>query len=142
MRRKVAVSACLLGRKCRYDGSDRYDRELAGYLEGCEVIPFCPEENVLGTPRETIDIVGGKVVGSKSGRDYTRAILEEARKFIDQNPKIDEVYSKSKSPSCALCSARIYDSDGRLLNQEGTGVFLKELKKAYKDAKFEERSPK
>ncbi len=139
MSKKVAVSACLLGRKCRYDGSDRFDEELQAKLQGCEVIPFCPEEAVLGTPRETIDIVDGKVIGNQSEHDYTEAIVKEAKKFIAKHPRIDVVYSKSKSPSCALCSARVFNRSGELVTQEGMGVFLKELRKAYKDAIFEER---
>ncbi|MRI59236.1 MAG: hypothetical protein C6H99_07010 [Epsilonproteobacteria bacterium] len=140
--KRVAVSACLLGKKCRYDGSDRYDRELETLLEGCEVIPFCPEEEILGTPRETIDIVEDRVVGSQSGHDYTDQIVAQAKEFVKSHPRIDQIYSKSKSPSCALCSARIYDKEGRLLADDAEGIFIKELKKAYKKAKFEERSPK
>jgi len=138
-KRRVAVSACLLGRKCRYDGGDRLDRELVSQLEGCEVIPFCPEEAILGAPRETIDLVDGRAIGNRSGRDYSRAIEEEAHRFIRENPEIDEIYLKSKSPSCGLASARLYDGDKRLLSQEGTGLFAKVLKKWYKSAKIEER---
>ncbi len=139
MPKKVAVSACLLGRNCRYDGKNKVDEELVKELEGCEIIPFCPEEAILGVPRETIDLVNGRAIGNESGKDYTEAIKKEAQLFCMQNPHIDEIYFKSKSPSCALATARLYDEDKRLLSSSATGVFATELKKWYKNAKIKER---
>ena len=49
---KVLVSACLLGRNCKYNGGNNYDEKVAAFLEGKEVIPVCPEELAgLGVPR-------------------------------------------------------------------------------------------
>jgi len=50
----VLVSACLIGRYCRYDGRTNRDsvleRELAA--AGERAVPFCPEEEGgLATPR-------------------------------------------------------------------------------------------
>ena len=126
--KKVAVSACLLGRNCRYDGSHRLDSELIENLADKEVIPFCPEEAILGTPRETIDIVEGRAVGNESGRDYTEAIEKQAEEFARLYPDIEELYCKAKSPSCALCSARVYDAKGNLISHQGMGIFTKRLK--------------
>ena len=50
---KIAVSACLLGENCKYNGGNNYSEEVSGFVKGHEVIPVCPE--VLGglpTPRE------------------------------------------------------------------------------------------
>ena len=50
---KIAVSACLLGENCKYNGRNNYSEKVKNYIEGHEVIPICPE--VLGglsTPRE------------------------------------------------------------------------------------------
>ena len=125
--KKVAVSACLLGRNCRYDATNRLDSELMGSLADKEVIPFCPEEAILGIPRETIDIVDGRAIGNESGRDYTEAIEKQAEEFARLHPDIEEVYCKAKSPSCALCSARVYDAKRNLRSHEGMGVFIKKL---------------
>jgi uncharacterized protein YbbK (DUF523 family) len=135
----VAVSACLLGKNCRYDAKNKLDEELVEQLRGCEVIPFCPEEAILGTPRETIDLVEGRAVGNESGTDYTQALKKEAHIFCLQHPHLDEIYFKSKSPSCGLHSARVYDRQGNLLADNATGVFASELKKWYKNAKTKER---
>jgi uncharacterized protein YbbK (DUF523 family) len=53
-RAPVLVSACLLGRRCRYDGDANTDRVLEAQLAagGLRAVPFCPEElGGLGTPR-------------------------------------------------------------------------------------------
>ena len=55
----VLVSACLLGRECRYDGGSNRDRTLERELEaqGLRAVAFCPEEHGgLGTPRPPASI--------------------------------------------------------------------------------------
>ena len=53
MGKRVAISACLMGKRCRYDASDNRDSKLLGKLESYELIPFCPEDFCFGTPRPT-----------------------------------------------------------------------------------------
>jgi uncharacterized protein YbbK (DUF523 family) len=137
--KKVAVSACLLGRRCRYDGGHKRDDELLSELADCEVIPFCPEEAILGAPRETIDLVRGRAIGNESGRDYTQMIRSQAEALAKAHPDLDALYLKAKSPSCALCSARNYDENRNLLSDKESGIFAKELKKWYKIDILKER---
>ena len=134
--KKVAVSACLLGHKCRYDGGDKKDESLQ--LEGYEVIPFCPEDAILGTPRETIDIVEGRAIGNESGVDYTQKIEAYAKEFIKTHPDISSFIVKSKSPSCALLSARYYDRAKRL-QKRGEGIFTKTIQQLLKDINIIEK---
>ena len=55
---KIAVSACLLGQKIRFDGGHKHDHfitdELGTYAE---FIPFCPEHLAFGTPRPSIRLL-------------------------------------------------------------------------------------
>ena len=139
MSKRVLVSACLLGRNCRYDGGNKIDWQLLEKLEGCEIVAFCPEESVLGVPRETIDIVEGKAIGNESGKEYTQQLQEQAKRIKKHFKSFDAIYLKSKSPSCALQSARVYDNKRCFLGSNGIGVVAKELKRLYKDAKFFER---
>ncbi|SMC08347.1 DUF523 domain-containing protein [Nitratiruptor tergarcus] len=136
---KIAMSACLAGVNCRYNGKNKKNTELLEKHKEDEIILFCPEDAVLGTPRETIDIVEGRAIGNETQQDYTEAIEEQAQKFIAQYPNIDTIYCKSKSPSCALCSAKIFDKNKNLLQSTGTGIFIQELQKHYKNAKFIEK---
>jgi len=139
----IAISACLLGLNCRYDGKNKRDDNLLREIDCLRVIPFCPEVNILGSPREMIDLfkIDGKIVaiGSMSQRDYSDLIEREAKRFIKFNPKIDTFYMKAKSPSCALYSARVYDKDYNLIDNKSVGLFAKFLKIWYKEAKFIER---
>src|SRR5687768_5194565 len=79
----VLVSACLLGRACRYDGRHNRDQALERELEarGQIAMPFCPEEHGgLGTPRPAAWIEAESAaevlderdrVVTKDGRDVT-----------------------------------------------------------------------
>ncbi|BCD68644.1 DUF523 domain-containing protein [Nitratiruptor sp. YY09-18] len=139
MSKKVLVSACLLGQNCRYNGGNKFDFDLIEKLKDAHIIAFCPEENILGTPRETIDIIESRAIGNESGKDYTKQLQEQARSLQKKASSFDAIYLKSKSPSCALCSARVYDKDKNLVTDKGEGIFAKELKKLYPKTKFYER---
>ena len=68
---RVLVSACLLGRECRYDGRHNRDGELERELaaRGLEAVPFCPEEaGGLGTPRAAAWIEQGGAAAVLDGR--------------------------------------------------------------------------
>ncbi len=39
----VAVSACLLGIRCRYDGGSCYDRRVVDFVRDKIIVPVCPE---------------------------------------------------------------------------------------------------
>ena len=58
-RPRVGISACLLGDKVRYDGSDKRDAYLVEVLgQQVEWVRVCPEvEAGMGTPRETLHLV-------------------------------------------------------------------------------------
>ena len=41
--KKIIVSACLLGRNCKYSGGNNRNEAVISYVKGREVIPVCPE---------------------------------------------------------------------------------------------------
>lgn len=49
---KIAVSACLLGHCCKYNGGHNRNQAVLDFLEGCaeEALPVCPE-TAGGLPR-------------------------------------------------------------------------------------------
>ena len=61
MSKKAIVSACLLGEYCRYDGKTKKDNTVVQALKDYEIIPFCPEAPLFGTPRERINVMNQKV---------------------------------------------------------------------------------
>lgn len=131
--KKVAISACLLGEKCRYDASDNRNEALLTLLEGAELIPFCPEDHVFGTPRPTMDLIetkeGHKAISNENGEDLSSPVTQYAQHFFDMHPKIDLFIGKDRSPSCGVCSARVYDEDKNLLSSAEAGLMAKEAKK-------------
>lgn len=107
--KRVVVSACLLGRNCRYDGGNRREEGLAEALEGAgaEIVAVCPEmEAGLGVPRPPMDLVetaeGARVV-RVDGTDCTAALEAGVARIVARLKAGDAAtafFLKSKSPSC------------------------------------------
>ena len=121
--KKLMVSACLLGHRCKYNGGDNYSAALAEYLEGREVVPVCPElAGGLSVPRRPCELVGGVVMNDRGEildgefRAGAAACLQRAL-----TERVDLAILQSRSPSCGV--KQIYDGtfSGRLI--EGSGVF-------------------
>jgi uncharacterized protein YbbK (DUF523 family) len=128
--KKVAISACLTGEKCRYDATDNRDVRLLGKLEGYELIPFCPEAYAFGSPRPTMDLIateqGIKAISNLTGADLSPPVQAYAKAFFEEHPDIDLFIGKDRSPSCGVCSARVYDPERRLLESRGRGLMAQE----------------
>ena len=134
LKKKVIISACLLGEMCRYDGKTKQDDELLKKFNRCEIIPFCPEAPVFGTPRERINVVeidsSKKIFTDKTLKDVTKLLEEEINSFIDKNQDIDMIVLKSKSPSCGIGTTPIYDKDKNTIRY-GDGIAASIFKNRY-----------
>src|SRR5512138_2640679 len=92
---RIGVSACLLGRKVRYDGQHKRDAFLVEVLDPfVEWVPVCPElELGLGVPREPVRLVGDpaapRLVAERSGRDLTGAMRTLAEARVAELEKLD-----------------------------------------------------
>jgi uncharacterized protein YbbK (DUF523 family) len=106
------VSACLAGKKVRYDGSSKTIGAVAEQFERCDAIAVCPERLAgLGVPRPQHEIVGGdgadvldgraRVMDNK-GNDRTAEFIKGAEETlrIANEWGIKEVIFAGKSPSC------------------------------------------
>lgn len=127
---KILVSACLLGRNCKYNGGNNYHVDLVRFLADKEVIPVCPEELAgLGTPRIPIEICNGVVVN----RDgilvdaQIRTAVETILAQIRDEP-IAYAVLKSRSPTCGV--RQIYDGTFQSVLIDGMGVLAKALSDA------------
>lgn len=105
----ILVSACLLGEKCKYSGSDNYSPAVVEYVKGREYLACCPE--LLGgltVPRSPCERAGDRVL-SKEGEDVTAAFLRGAVACADlcRQHHISLAILKEGSPSCG--TRRIYD---------------------------------
>ena len=127
---KVMVSACLLGRDCKYNGGNNYSPALAEYLKDKTVVEVCPE--VLAgfpIPRPRIERVNGRVF-NEYGKDVHEACLAGVGKAVDlaRKEKVDLVILQSRSPSCGV--NEIYDGTFSGVRISGQGLFAEELVKA------------
>jgi uncharacterized protein YbbK (DUF523 family) len=135
-KKKVIISACLLGDLCRYDGKIKKSQRVVEAFEGWEVIPFCPEAPLFGTPRERISVVKiaseYKIISDESNQDHTQLLQDEIAHFIAQNPTVDAIVLKSKSPSCGLGTTPILDIHKQKIAL-GDGIAAKMFQKFYKN---------
>ena len=125
---KIAVSACLLGENCKYNGGNNYNEKLAEFLEGHDVVSVCPE--VLGglpIPRMSSEIVDG-VVRHKDGTSVDEKFRKGAKESlrIVKEMGAELVILQSRSPSCGV--GIIYDGTFSKTLIPGDGVFVKLLK--------------
>ena len=134
------ISACLLGIKCTWDGTDKYKNERAiELLKNETLIPVCPEQlGGLPTPRVTQEIQGGagedvlsgkcRVV-NKNGEDVTAEFVRGAEETlrIARLFKASQFIGKSRSPSCGC--GEIYDGTFSRTLLDGDGITTALLKR-------------
>ena len=125
---RVLVSACLLGKNCKYNGGNNLDERVIAFLKDKEVIAVCPEES-LGVPRIPMEIVDG-VLLNKEGVNIDSQVRENIEKIMQQlkqNP-VDLGILKSRSPTCGV--KQVYDGSftGKLI--DGAGVLTQALQAA------------
>lgn len=127
----IAVSACLAGKRCRYDGRSNSVCEIVELVNSGKAICVCPE--LLGgmsTPRlpceldgSAADVLDGRArVVDSVGGDMTAfyvAGAEETLRICRENG-ITEVVLKARSPSCG-CGC-VYDGTFSSRLTDGNGV--------------------
>ncbi len=123
---KILVSACLLGKNCKYNGGNNRDEKVIAFLRGHEIVPICPEE-VLGVPRVPMEIVDGVLV-NREGVSVDAPMRRAVARIVAENADADMAVLKSRSPTCGV--RQVYDGtfSGRLV--EGMGVLARALHEA------------
>ena len=127
---KILVSACLLGRNCKYNGGNNFDPKVAAFVEGREVIPVCPEELAgLGIPRVPMEIVNGVLInreGQNIDAQVRKAVAEILARIAGE--EIECAILKSRSPTCGV--KEVYDGTFSGTRITGMGVLAQALKEA------------
>lgn len=132
--KKILVSACLMGQKVRYNGSDLCieSQTFSDLLNEVEVIPFCPEiSGGLPVPRPPAEISdgnshhvlnGSSQVITNDGSDVTEAFLKGARLALDSclQQGISYALLTESSPSCG--SNNIYNGKFEQVKIPGKGI--------------------
>jgi uncharacterized protein YbbK (DUF523 family) len=133
---KILVSSCLIGKKCAYDGKDRFSTRVKDLSERAGYIDVCPEaEGGLGCPRERNEIAGGNGndvlsgagrVLSENGTDNTAAFVRGAEAVLKKAREsgVQAAILKSKSPSCGKYKLHSGKFDGALIDGPGVTAAL------------------
>ncbi|MGR4069756.1 DUF523 domain-containing protein [Billgrantia sp. C5P2] len=131
---KILVSACLLGKRVRYDGGAKMlsSEILSQWQAEGRVVPVCPEVDAgLPTPRAPAEIIAGDgsdvLAGSARvvdhhGKNLTEAFLKGASLALQlcRRHGIKVAVLTEHSPSCG--SSHIYDGSFSGTKRPGAGV--------------------
>lgn len=125
---KILVSACLLGRNCKYNGGNNFDPKVDEFVRAREVLAVCPEK-VLGMPRIPMEIVDGVLI-NREGESVDAIVRGQVEKILERikDEEIECCILKSRSPTCGV--RQVYDGtfSGKLV--DGMGVLAKALQNA------------
>ena len=120
---KYAVSACLMGINCKYDGGNNEHIKLQEFLKDKEYILICPEvAGGMSVPRIPCEIKNG-VVLNRHGEDMSEYFRLGAQKELQKlkKHKIDVVILQPRSPSCGI--GQIYDGSFTKTLTQKNGIF-------------------
>jgi uncharacterized protein YbbK (DUF523 family) len=136
---EYAISACLVGVRCRWDGRAKPDKKALSIFKRGRCILICPEVSAgLPTPRPACEIIGGDGSGVLAGRarvisrrrkDFTKFFVKGAQlTYLElKEYGVRKVILKSGSPSCGV--NRIYSGKFDGQKKKGSGVFVSLLAK-------------
>ncbi len=127
---KILVSACLLGRNCKYNGGNNYDENVVQFLQDKQIIPVCPEVLAgLGVPRTPIEIVNG-ILLDRDGNSVDAALRRAVQQILEQvsGEAIECAILKSRSPTCGV--RQVYDGTFSGTLTDGSGVLAQALSDA------------
>ena len=129
MSKKVVVSACLMGRNCKYNGGNNYNEQLVERLKGREIIEVCPEVAAgMLVPRPAVEILNGRIVRA-DGTDWDRIYRDGVDVVLKQLEGEDIEYAvlQSRSPTCGV--KEIYDGSFSKKRIKGQGILAEALAK-------------
>ena len=123
----AVVSACLLGRRCRYDGGSKPCEAVKALAERVIVHPVCPEvAGGLPVPRPPAERCGVRVLTAE-GADVTAAYQAGAQACaaITREAGATLAVLKARSPACGV--SQVYDGTHTGTLIKGRGVFAELL---------------
>ena len=129
MSKKIVVSACLMGRNCKYNGGNNYNENLVEMLKDKDIIEVCPEVAAgMPVPRPAVEIFNGRVIredGSDWDEVYRKGVEAVMKQLEDED--IEYAVLQSRSPTCGV--KQIYDGTFSKTRVEGQGLLARALSK-------------
>jgi uncharacterized protein YbbK (DUF523 family) len=146
---RYIVSACLIGKHCRYNGEDKAHAGVLRFLRGKRYVAVCPEMLAgWGVPRPPVEFHGGgaaelaegeaRIVDNR-GRDRTPSLMRGIKKALAKARSLGVrgAVLKERSPSCGV--HKVYQN-GELTR--GQGLFTYWLRKHGVEVRSEENVAK
>ena len=103
---KVLISACVMGKKVRWNGADKLQQDIIEWakLNDIELIPICPEHELLGTPRSKIRLIqiADEVRAITKTRDIRELLDAKCKEIVDRHPDAVGFIGIANSPSCGI----------------------------------------
>lgn len=127
MKKKLMISACMMGYNCRYDGKNTKLSCLDELQKEYELIPVCPETLAgLPCPRSPLELSDGRVF-NQLGEELTEQFHQGAKIALSlwKEAGCPVVLLQSRSPSCG--KGVIYDGSFTGRKIPGNGVFASKL---------------
>ncbi len=131
---RIGISACLLGKSVRYNGSHKHAPWITDACGSCwELVGICPEvECGLPIPREPMRLEGDplrpRLVTVETGVDLTDTMLAWCARKVEEleEARLSGLILKENSPSCGLSVLEIFQKDGVPI-KTGRGLFANAL---------------
>ena len=122
---KIMVSACLLGKRCKYSGGDNRNEAVISFLKDKEYVAVCPEVAAgMPVPRPPVEIRKSRVI-SIEGKDLDEIYREGVRKTLEEAGPVDMAILKGGSPTCGV--HQIYDGTFSGTKIRGMGILASAL---------------
>jgi uncharacterized protein YbgA (DUF1722 family)/uncharacterized protein YbbK (DUF523 family) len=129
----IGISACLIGEKVRFDGSNKPSKFCIQALgEHVTYQAFCPEVAIgLPIPRPTIRQIKHdnliRVSRPDGSGDVTDALKAYGQKIAKLTKHLSGYVFCAKSPSCGMERVKVYSPEGNSLPSQGIGTFSREI---------------
>lgn len=141
---KIVISKCLEFEPCRYDGQIITNKYIDLLKEYVDFLTVCPEVEIgLGIPRDPIHLINVKnkmsLYQPTSKRDLGKLMDEFSNKFVNDLNEVDGFILKSRSPSCAISTAKQYSNkENKSPMGHGSGLFTLRIMEKYPNHPKEE----
>ncbi len=103
---KVLISACVVGKDVRWNGTNKLDDQIAKWAKksGIDLVPVCPEHQLLGTPRPPIRLqqIEGRIAAVVNGLDIFDDLKETCKVIQNEHPEALGFIGIEKSPTCGV----------------------------------------
>ena len=126
----ILVSACLTGKKVRYDGQDEHNPFISRLDHNhYQIVSVCPEiEAGLGCPRPPVHLVENQsaiqcLQVDNHKINVTDKLTCASREILARHSNLTACILKGRSPSCGMNTTKLFDLDNNILHTHASGIF-------------------